>query len=254
MKLKSIYKYLIFQQGRGYLIYFGVMFVIIHLGLLLTLVLDTNGGIGGMEFGTIIFMTASGLVVYRESLSLSMQNGVSRKTFFTALILSFVTISVIAAAGDTILNIIGNAYEKHVEMSFDSLYEQTYFKQFGLVSGSIVPKISEYPAIFLMDFTLYIAVSALGTMIGAILYRLSKILKIIIPLSIWLIIQIGSFIILYIDFKFTDNKIMGAFLDFIKWIGESVYHLSALLPCAAVILSVIAFLFVRRVPLNDNKK
>ena len=116
MKLKSIYKYLIWQQGKSYLIYFGIIFVIVHLGLLLTLSIDTNGSFGGMEMGTVIFMMISGIVFYRESLALSMQNGISRKTFFMALILGFITISVLAAAGDSIINIIGNTYEKHTKM------------------------------------------------------------------------------------------------------------------------------------------
>lgn len=251
MKLKSIYKYLIWQQGKSYLIYFGIIFVIIHLGLLLTLSIDTNGSFGSMEMGTVIFMMISGIVFYRESLALSMQNGISRKTFFMALILGFITISVLAAAGDSIINIIGNTYEKHTKMFYDSMYEQMYLYQSGT---SISPKISEYPTIFLMDFTMYITVSSLGVLIGALLYRLNRILKIIIPLSLWLIFQIGSVIILFIDFKFADNKIIEAFLKFIQWLEESVYHLTAVLPCIAVLLTAIAFLFVRRVPLNDNKK
>lgn len=251
MKLKSIYKYLIWQQGKSYLIYFGIIFVIVHLGLLLTLSIDTNGSFGSMEMGTVIFMMISGIVFYRESLALSMQNGISRKTFFMALILGFITISVLAAAGDSIINIIGNTYEKHTKMFYDSMYEQMYLYQSGT---SISPKISEYPTIFLMDFTMYITVSSLGVLIGALLYRLNRILKIIIPLSLWLIFQIGSVIILFIDFKFADNKIIEAFLKFIQWLEESVYHLTAVLPCIAVLLTAIAFLFVRRVPLNDNKK
>lgn len=201
--------------------------------------------------GTVIFMMISGIVFYRESLALSMQNGISRKTFFMALILGFITISVLAAAGDSIINIIGNTYEKHTKMFYDSMYEQMYLYQSGT---SISPKISEYPTIFLMDFTMYITVSSLGVLIGALLYRLNRILKIIIPLSLWLIFQIGSVIILFIDFKFADNKIIEAFLKFIQWLEESVYHLTAVLPCIAVLLTAIAFLFVRRVPLNDNKK
>lgn len=196
-------------------------------------------------------MMISGIVFYRESLALSMQNGISRKTFFMALILGFITISVLAAAGDSIINIIGNTYEKHTKMFYDSMYEQMYLYQSGT---SISPKISEYPTIFLMDFTMYITVSSLGVLIGALLYRLNRILKIIIPLSLWLIFQIGSVIILFIDFKFADNKIIEAFLKFIQWLEESVYHLTAVLPCIAVLLTAIAFLFVRRVPLNDNKK
>ena len=168
-----------------------------------------------------------------------------------ALILGFITISVLAAAGDSIINIIGNTYEKHTKMFYDSMYEQMYLYQSGT---SISPKISEYPTIFLMDFTMYITVSSLGVLIGALLYRLNRILKIIIPLSLWLIFQIGSVIILFIDFKFADNKIIEAFLKFIQWLEESVYHLTAVLPCIAVLLTAIAFLFVRRVPLNDNKK
>ena len=62
MKLKSIYKYLIWQQGKSYLIYFGIIFVIVHLGLLLTLSIDTNGSFGGMEMGTVIFMMILSLI------------------------------------------------------------------------------------------------------------------------------------------------------------------------------------------------
>lgn len=66
MKLKSIYKYLIWQQGKSYLIYFGIIFVIVHLGLLLTLSIDTNGSFGGMEMGTVIFMMISGIVILQR--------------------------------------------------------------------------------------------------------------------------------------------------------------------------------------------
>lgn len=81
MKLKSIYKYLIWQQGKSYLIYFGIIFVIVHLGLLLTLSIDTNGSFGGMEMGTVIFMMISGIVFYRESLALPCKTAYQEKHF-----------------------------------------------------------------------------------------------------------------------------------------------------------------------------
>lgn len=254
MKIKSIYKYLICQHGKGYLIFFGIILAIVHIGLFLTVALDSSGGIGGMEMATISYMLLSGIVIYKESLSISMQNGISRRTFFIASILTFITISFIAAAGDTLINVLGNTYEKNCDMMYDSIYEQFFISGFYDENIINTPALSDYPKIFLLDFSVYTTISILGLTISAILYRLSKVLKIVIPLGFFLLCQILSFVIPYIDMKFFDSKVINTFFDFMKWLNESVYHISAILPCAAILLIVVSFLFIRRVPLNDSKK
>ena len=254
MKLKSIYKYLICQQGKSYLIYFGIIFVIVHLGLFLTVSLDSSGGIGGMEMTTLIFMLVSGIVIYKESLSVSLQNGISRRTFFIASMLIFITISLIAACGDILINVLGNTYEKNYNMMYDSMYEQMFMREFNDEWIINIPVLSDYPKMFMLNFAMYITMSVFGFLINAVLYRLIKALKIIIPIGIYIILQTLTIIVPVIDYKFFDSKVINAFTDFMGWLHESVSHVSVVLLCLAVIFSAVTFLFIRRVPLNDNKK
>ena len=135
-------------------------------------------------------------------------------------------------------------------MFYDSMYEQMYLYQSGT---SISPKNFRIPYNIFNGFYYVYHCFISGCLNRSAFIPSQQNFKIIIPLSLWLIFQIGSVIILFIDFKFADNKIIEAFLKFIQWLEESVYHLTAVLPCIAVLLTAIAFLFVRRVPLNDNK-
>ena len=254
MKLKSIYKYLVCQSGKSYLIFVGILLAIMHIGLFITVLLESNGGIGGMEMATLTYMLVSGIVIYRESLSVSMQNGISRRTFFIGSILTFITISLIASAGDVVINLLGNTYEKHCNMIYDSMYEQFFMKGFYDENVIVTPALSDYFKIFIFDFIVYITVSTIGLTISVILYRLSKALKIIIPIGFLFICQILSVVIPYIDYKFFDNKFMNKLIPCLQWMVESIYHLMAVISCAAVIFIFISFLFIRRVPLNDSKK
>lgn len=254
MKLKSIYKYLVCQSGKTYLIFFGILLAIVHIGLFITVSLDGNGGIGGMEVATLTYMLVSGIVIYRESLSVSMQNGISRRTFFIASILTFITISLLASAGDVVINLLGNTYEKHCNMVYDSMYEQFFMKGFFEENVIVTPALSEYFKIFLFDFIVYITVSTIGLTVSVILYRLSKALKIIIPIGFLFIGQILSFVIPYIDYKFFDGKFMNKLIPCLQWMVESIYHLMAVISCGALIFIGISYLFIRRVPLNDSKK
>ena len=81
------------------------------------------------------------------------------------MILGFITISVLAAAGDSIINIIGNTYENTLKCFMIQCMNKCIFINPELV---LISKISEYPTIFLMDFTMYITVSSLGVLIGAL--------------------------------------------------------------------------------------
>lgn len=254
MKLKSIYKYLVCQSGKSYLIFFGVILAIVHIGLLITVSLDSNGGIGGMEMATLTYMLVSGVLIYRESLMVSMQNGISRKTFFIGSILTFITISIIASAGDVVINLLGNTYEKNCNMVYDSMYEQFFMKGIYDDNVMVTPALSEYFKIFLLDSVMYITVSTIGLAVSVIYYRLSKAMKIIVPIAFIFICQILSVVIPYIDYNFFDSKIMNKVIPCMKWIVESNYHLMAVIACAAVLFIFISYLFIRRVPLNDSKK
>lgn len=254
MKLKSNYKYLVCQSGKSYLIFFGVLLAILHIGLFITVSLDSTGGISGMEMATVAYMVVSGMVIYRESFLVSLQNGISRKTFFIASILTFITISIIASAGDVVINLLGNTYEKNCDMIYDSMYEQFFMSGFNDENVINTPALSDYPKMFICDVIFYITASTIGLTISVILYRLSKALKIIIPIGFLFLCQFLSFIIPYIDMKFFNSELMNRLFSGLEWIGESIYHLMAILSCSALLLIVVSFLFIRRVPLNDNKK
>ena len=95
MKIKSMVKYLMNGFIKGYLGFAGAILLIIHLGLILSVATDGDGMLGGMELSTIIFMLIMGIISYRENISMGIQNGISRKTYFISETIAFALFALI---------------------------------------------------------------------------------------------------------------------------------------------------------------
>ena len=86
MKIKSMTKYSFSGALKAYLIFAAIIFAIINTVVIITAATGSQGGsFGGMDFSTVVFMFILGIVNYREDLSMSIQNGISRKTYFCLL-------------------------------------------------------------------------------------------------------------------------------------------------------------------------
>lgn len=244
MKIKSMVKYLMNDFIKGYVGFAAIILVIIHLCLILVAT-DGGGGLGGMEFSTIIFMLITGIISYRENISMGIQNGISRKTYFVSEIIAFILFALIGSCVDTIYCILGNAYESIIQdYSYDSIFEQVF-----LLNGD-VPQVTDYLKGFLIMFSFdFMAVSA-GLLISAAFYRLNKVLRMLIPAALYILIFA---VIPFVDAALFDSFISKKLASYMKFVIESFSHLSVTTFIGGVVLLAVSYLFIRRVQIADRK-
>lgn len=252
MKIKSMTKYSFNGALKAYLIFAAIIFAIINTVVIITAATGSQGGsFGGMDFSTVVFMFILGIVNYREDLSMSIQNGISRKSYFCSTILVFILIAVIGSAGDTLISILGNFYQNNVSegISFDSGYEQLFMWSKDIIEPP-TPEVFDYIKGFILQITFNIAALAGGLLFASVIYRLSKVFKFIIPAAFYVLIFIALPIVDYSVFDFAITKNVSKLL---AWMSESVWHMSSVFAGLAAILFAVSYLFVRRVQINDRK-
>lgn len=253
MKLKSIYKFIVHDYIKGCAVFLTVILVLVHIGVILAAVFGGSGGFGGMESCSFIFMSLLGILTYRQNMFMSLQNGISRKTFYIGSILSILTVALIIGTGDVLISFIGNVYEKNIDgFYYDTFYEQL-FMHTDLFSESkeIAVKAADYFRGFLLNITADCIFAVTGFAVGSLFYRLSRILKIVIVIGFVLLCNMLPVLLAIIDKKLV---IINRLSELVNWLLESSYHTNVMLLCGAVISAAAAFLFIRRVPLNDAKK
>ena len=222
------------------------MTAIIHIGFFICKLSNgSSGGIGGMEIATIFLLFSLVLCSYRETMNLSVQCGVSRKTVFISSLLAFITCGIITGTMDLLLSFLGNFYESRGTFTYDSMYEQTFMKV------DVIPKINDYIKVLLMCISVNTVALIISFLIGALNYRLSKTMKVIIPISIFVFIFV---IFPIVDYTIFDMEITKQILKLLRWTFSSVYHTLIIAAVTIFIALSLTYLFIRRVKIDDKRK
>lgn len=244
--IKPLYKYIMKNNLKSIFIFYIIMTAIIHIGFFICKLSNgSSGGIGGMEIATIFLLFSLVLCSYRETMNLSVQCGVSRKTVFISSLLAFITCGIITGTMDLLLSLLGNFYESRIgTFTYDSMYEQTF------MPVGVLPKFNDFLKVLLMCIGVNTATLIIAFLIGALNYRLSKTMKVIIPISIFVFIFV---IFPIVDYTIFDMEITKQILKLLRWTFSSVYHT---LVFAAVTISAalaMTYLFIRRVKIDDKR-
>ena len=221
------------------------MTAIIHIGFFICKLSNgSSGGIGGMEIATIFLLFSLVLCSYRETMNLSVQCGVSRKTVFISSLLAFITCGIITGTMDLLLSLLGNFYESRGTFTYDSMYEQTFMKV------GVIPEINDYIKVLLMCISVNTVALIISFLIGALNYRLSKTMKVIIPISIFVFIFV---IFPIVDYTIFDMVISEHMFKLLLWTFTSVYHTLIIAAVTIFIALSLTYLFIRRVKIDDKR-
>ena len=221
------------------------MTAIIHIGFFICKLSNgSSGGIGGMEIATIFLLFSLVLCSYRETMNLSVQCGVSRKTVFISSLLAFITCGSITGTMDLLLSLLGNFYESRGTFTYDSMYEQTFMKV------GVIPEINDYIKVLLMCISVNTVALIISFLIGALNYRLSKTMKVIIPISIFVFIFV---IFPIVDYTIFDMVISEHMFKLLLWTFTSVYHTLIIAAVTIFIALSLTYLFIRRVKIDDKR-
>lgn len=192
----------------------------------------------GGEFATMVFLFVVGLCTFKETFLLSIQNGSSRKTLFTAKLLTMASVAAIMSLADTILYLILNAFQSFTHVN---TYAYRGYELFFMNSHGENPVLLQIKSFFL-EFLIALAVMAAGYLITILFYRLNKAGKVAVSVGVPMLFMFG--------FPLLDYITAGSFTRFFAKV--SVYAFGTpphmFISCFIIfaIASGLAFLLVRK--------
>jgi hypothetical protein len=148
---------------------------------------DQNFSSSGLEFSTVIFLFVMGLNAFRENFYFSQANNLSRKTFWSGLLLSILPIAFLMSIVDLVINRIYNAFVPS-PTNFDMIYGT--FRDTGMFDWNTMQYVWEqsnsYYTLFstlIWQFAAYVLFFVLGVVITLIYFRSNNLVKIIVSVT-----------------------------------------------------------------------
>ncbi|PKM54178.1 MAG: hypothetical protein CVV00_09335 [Firmicutes bacterium HGW-Firmicutes-5] len=146
-----------------------------------------NFSSSGLEFSTVIFLFVLGLNAFKDSFNFSQANNLSRKTFFSGLLLSILPLAFLMSVIDLILNRTYNIFVLS-PTNYDMFYSS--YRDTGVFDWNTMQYVWEQSnSVFTLfstvfwQFSAYVFFFLLGLVITLIYYRSNSILKIIVSLT-----------------------------------------------------------------------
>lgn len=163
--------------------------------------LSMNGSVSSLVYALIV-----GIVVVKEPLLMVLQNGVSRKTYWFSTLATFGLSAAVIAVAETTLTTISGFVESET-FSLESIHSMVYSKRSAEL-GWLGESLESLLLLFVLTFMLF----AIGYFIGALFYRMSK--------TIRLVVSIGSPVLLFFVLPLVESVYTkGAIMRFVAKIG-----------------------------------
>lgn len=176
MKQKAAVRYQLRSYRNPILIFYGIILLVYV--LLSTIVKvqifieDQDLTMNGLNIASVIFLFVCGLNSFKEDFNFFLQNGVSRRTQFTALCLIQPVVAVVMAAVDSFI-----ARLIALFLPCESLFGMIY-------GGSLEAGFSGFLLQTAWMFCLYLFALVLGYLITVLYYRMGTTLKVLVSVGV----------------------------------------------------------------------
>lgn len=250
MKLKSAYRFQLSEHKKPISIFYLVVLCLFALTIIIAFnTKDSESSNNGVELSTAIFLFVCGIVGFKDTFGMMVQNSVSRKTMFVSRLLATGTIAVFMALVDKLLGTI----MKTIALSDSNKFSTTSFIEM------LYPKQAEELNVFLFAVLtvvilafMYLATISVGYFIATLFYRLNKTGKVImavsLPASVVILLPI-------VDEVFADGKITKWILDFLNFILGVTKNqpINAVLSFTVIfaVFSSLSWLLLRKAVVKD---
>jgi hypothetical protein len=164
----KVSKYLFNDLKKGMIIFYSIIVAIAMLMIAIYAYVTAQGGgetnFGGFGFSSLIFLFVSGLNMFKPNFKFLQANNISRKRFYSANIITLITISAFMALIDTIITRVLNLI-----VPYENLVEQIYINNFFFSN-------------FMWSFALFALAASTGWFITMLYYKCNKLMKTVISL------------------------------------------------------------------------
>ncbi len=250
MNLVPAFKYRLFDSAKGAGVFLGVMTIVMSvLMCLFTLVLrDGSTSFSAMTMAGSIFCFVLGIVVIRDDLRLCIQNGISRRTAFTASALVAILVSVlVSACGELLTALFQFLARSHENIYFNDLYQLLYMQ-----GNTRTMPLSEHIRAFVFMASSGVALSFVGMFCSLVFFRLSKTWAVIVAVGAPLLLFAG--IPLLLELPGVYAAVAPLFIRFGTWVAQTPWNYVLMVCIVALLFALFDFLLTRRAPVRPAAK
>ena len=246
MNILPSYRYQMADHKKSILIFYVVIVVLsLIFGFSTTLIINGNdaavhGSTSGNEMATVIFLFVVGLCTFKETFLISLQNGVSRKTLFTAKLLTMLSVAVIMAMIDKIFFLL---YAAALSITNSQVTASTFYEALYPSSTAGAGPLMLHAESFFFEVLLALAAMAAGYFITIMFYRLSKTGKVIVGAGVPVLFLMA---IPWADQYFFNGKITIALVKLIMTAVNTPSHMAVTCLLAIVVFNALAFTLMRK--------
>lgn len=247
LNLAPVLKYRFQDTLKAMSIFVGIMILILFATYILIAVAVNNGSNSSGSFSAFgiaatITLFVTGIATVRDDFRLMIQNGISRRTVFTAELLVTMIISLLLAIAGEIIITIGQLIISKQPYFFISDIYQLLFTDFELATKM---SMTDHIKSIILLFFLFTCTNIIGMFISMLFYRLNKVWTLIVAIGT----PIFIFVILPIVLSWKNINI----LPFFNFITKTPWHLCSFFIITAAAFAAIIWLISKRAPIKPIK-
>ena len=243
MRIEPHYKNHMREWLKGLFVLGIVMVALFTMNLIVEILIPgEEGATSGIETIGIAFIFVSGIARFKQSLKHSFANGISRKTEFVTSLLSGATVGIIMVFGFIAFEFLISLISPYKSL-FDDAFT-TY--NFSSVAEYVLNR-------FFYDFFGYFGSYIAGACIGALYYRMNRVLRIAVSVGVPCLFIFGSGGLAYMAFRNEALKnFFETIMEFITRVWSQPLTNNIFTIANTAICAVIYFLLIRKAPIKEN--
>lgn len=248
MKLKQSIRYQLADFIGPVIVYYGIVAAVHILFFLLHHFVNPNmmylgGGISGFSM---VFLFICGLCSFHDNLPMHLQNGVSRKTMYTAWLVVTVIVSAAMAAADTVLATLIDLLNLPIWRGSSNMFLSLFDLEGMGFGATFVNTLFSFP----FSFVLLALLMTLGYFIVVFFYRLPVKLRIVVGACAGFLLFFGVPGAKILDTNLLGEGLRAFFHQYLEpvleFIWENPFALMGTWAVATVALAAVTWLILRR--------
>ena len=247
MKLKQSIRYQLADFIGPVIVYYGIVaavHVVLFLAWIFTPATIHLGG--GLTVFSGLFLFICGLCSFHDNLPMHLQNGVSRKTMYTAWLVVTVIVSAAMAAADTVLATLIDLLNLPIWRGSSNMFLSLFDLEGMGFGATFVNTLFSFP----FSFVLLALLMTLGYFLVVFFYRLPVKLRIVVGACAGFLLFFGVPGVKILDTNLLGEGLRAFFRQYLEpaleFLWENPFALMGAWAVAAVALAAVTWLILRR--------
>ena len=247
MKLKQSIRYQLADFIGPVIVYYGIVaaaHVVLFLAWIFTPATIHLGG--GLTVFSGLFLFICGLCSFHDNLPMHLQNGVSRKTMYTAWLVVTVIVSAAMAAADTVLATLIDLLNLPIWRGSSNMFLSLFDLEGMGFGATFVNTLFSFP----FSFVLLALLMTLGYFLVVFFYRLPVKLRIVVGACAGFLLFFGVPGVKILDTNLLGEGLRAFFRQYLEpaleFLWENPFALMGTWAVAAVALAAVTWLILRR--------